>query len=148
MGPHAHFRCLQPGRRRLFHDLLLFVPSLVTEAPKIRRLVSCISPGSHHPGYAFPILPIPFSPHSFKSRAGKSLVISRVWLKPCAHSYLALQCDWLWPTTYICASCQGLLSVCVEIFFTNRFLLDGLLAQSCSYYHGLFSWDRGPTLNI
>ena len=90
MGPHAHFRCMQPGRRRLFHDLFLPVPRLITEAPKIRRSVSCLGRGPHFRGWiflAFPLL-LPFCPPIFlslsislysdpplKARPGRSLVI-------------------------------------------------------------------------
>lgn len=49
MGPHAHFWCMQLGRRRLFHDLLLFVPRLVVKAPQIRRPVSCHRPWAAPP---------------------------------------------------------------------------------------------------
>jgi hypothetical protein len=47
VGSYAHFRCMQLGRRRLFHDLLLPVPRLDTEAPQIRHLVSCLSYAPH-----------------------------------------------------------------------------------------------------
>lgn len=40
MGSNAHLWRLQPGRRRLFHDLLFPLPSPHAQASQIRRLVS------------------------------------------------------------------------------------------------------------
>lgn len=40
MGSNAHLWRLQPGRRRLLHDLLLPLPSAHAQASQVRRFVS------------------------------------------------------------------------------------------------------------
>lgn len=46
MGSDAHLHRMQPGCGRLFPSLLFPLPSVITETPQIRHLVS--SPLNHH----------------------------------------------------------------------------------------------------